>query len=108
MRPREIRKNVYLVGAVDWDRRLFDALIPLPQGTSYNAYVVVGQEKTALLDSVDPSKWDELEAQLAGAAGAGLHRGPPRRAGPLGQHRQAGRKVPSGARSWPTRSARQS
>jgi flavorubredoxin len=65
MKPREIRKNVYLVGAVDWDRRLFDALIPLPQGTSYNAYVVVGQQKTALLDSVDPSKWNELEAQLA-------------------------------------------
>jgi flavorubredoxin len=65
MKPREIRKNVYLVGAVDWERRLFDALIPLPQGTSYNAYVVVGEQKTALIDSVEPSKWDELEAQLA-------------------------------------------
>jgi flavorubredoxin len=65
MKPREFRKNVYLVGAVDWDRRLFDALIPLPHGTSYNAYVVVGQQKTALLDAVDPSKWDELEGQLA-------------------------------------------
>ena len=64
MKPREIRKNVYLVGAVDWDRRLFDALVPLPHGTSYNAYVVVGRRKTALLDSVDPSRWDELEAQL--------------------------------------------
>ena len=65
MKPREIRKNVYLVGAVDWDRRLFDALVPLPHGTSYNAYVVVGRRKTALLDSVDPSRWGELEAQLA-------------------------------------------
>jgi flavorubredoxin len=64
MKPREIRRNVYLVGAVDWDRRLFDALIPLPQGTSYNAYLVVGSHKTALLDTVDPSKWEELEAQL--------------------------------------------
>jgi flavorubredoxin len=65
MKPREIRKNVYLVGAVDWDRRLFDALIPLPQGTSYNAYVVVGEKKTALIDSVEPSHLSELQAQLA-------------------------------------------
>ncbi len=31
MKPREIRDNVYLLGHVDWDRRLFDALIPLPR-----------------------------------------------------------------------------
>jgi flavorubredoxin len=43
------------VGAVDWDRRLFDALIPLPDGTSYNAYLIKGSEKTALIDTVDPA-----------------------------------------------------
>jgi flavorubredoxin len=65
MKARTICDNVYLLGAVDWDRRLFDALIPLPEGTSYNAYLVQGSEKTALIDTVDPSKWHELEAQLA-------------------------------------------
>ncbi|MHC4337142.1 MAG: FprA family A-type flavoprotein, partial [Planctomycetota bacterium] len=40
----------------DWDRRLFDELIPLPDGTSYNAYLIKGSEKTALLDTVDPTK----------------------------------------------------
>ena len=45
MKPRTIRENVYLIGAVDWDRRLFDALIPLPDGTSYNAYFVAGQRE---------------------------------------------------------------
>jgi flavorubredoxin len=64
MKPRQIVPNVYLIGAVDWDRRLFDALIPLPDGTSYNAYFVVGSEKSVLLDTVDPSKWPELSAQL--------------------------------------------
>ena len=54
MKPMEIGPNIYLVGAIDWDRRLFDALIPLPDGTSYNAYLVEGSEKTALLDTVDP------------------------------------------------------
>jgi flavorubredoxin len=52
----EIKPNVYFVGAVDWDRRLFDELIPLPDGTSYNSYLIKGSEKTALLDAVDPTK----------------------------------------------------
>ena len=54
MKPRKLKANVYWVGAVDWDRRLFDELIPLPDGTSYNAYLVKGSEKTALIDTVDP------------------------------------------------------
>ena len=53
---RQLKPNVYAVGAIDWDRRLFDELIPLPDGTSYNAYLVKGSEKTALLDTVDPTK----------------------------------------------------
>ena len=56
--------GITLMGAVDWDRRLFDSLIPLPEGTSYNAYLVRGSEKTALLDTVDPAKVDVLMAQL--------------------------------------------
>jgi flavorubredoxin len=60
----EIRPNVYSVGAVDWDRRLFDELIPLPDGTSYNAYLIKGSEKTALLDTVDPKKTHVLLENL--------------------------------------------
>jgi len=59
-----LRPNVYAVGAIDWDRRLFDELIPLPDGTSYNAYLVKGSEKTALLDTVDPTKTDVLIGNL--------------------------------------------
>ncbi len=53
MHPRQITKDIYSVGAVDWDRRLFDSLIPLPDGTSYNSYLIKGSEKTVLLDTVD-------------------------------------------------------
>jgi len=60
MRPRELRPGVYSVGAIDWDRRLFDALIPLPDGTSYNSYLIEGSEKTALIDTVDPTMEDFL------------------------------------------------
>jgi flavorubredoxin len=61
----EIKPNVYAVGAIDWDRRLFDELIPLPDGTSYNAYLIKGSEKTALLDTVDPKKTHVLLENLA-------------------------------------------
>ncbi len=61
----EIRPGVIYVGVQDWDRRLFDELIPLPDGTSYNAYLVTGKEKTALIDTVDPSRKDELLDNLA-------------------------------------------
>ncbi len=53
---KQLRPNIFGVGAIDWDRRLFDELIPLPDGTSYNAYLVKGSEKIALLDTVDPTK----------------------------------------------------
>ena len=57
---REIGQNVYAVGAIDWDARLFDRLIPLPDGTTYNSYLVKGCDKIALLDTVDPDKTDVL------------------------------------------------
>lgn len=68
MKARKIKDRIYWMGSVDWDRRLFDALIPLPDGTSYNAYLIEGSEKTVLLDSVDPAKADELMAQLGGVS----------------------------------------
>ncbi len=64
MQAREITTGVSYVGAIDWDRRLFDSLIPLPDGTSYNAYFIKGKEKTALIDTVDPTKENVLEENL--------------------------------------------
>jgi len=64
MKPREIVPDVQYVGAPDFDRRLFDALIPLPDGTSYNSYLVRGRDKTALIEAVEPSKLYVLEAYL--------------------------------------------
>ncbi len=65
MKPQKIKENIFWVGAVDWDRRLFDSLIQLPDGTSYNSYLVYGKDKTALFDTVDPSKTDILMSNLS-------------------------------------------
>lgn len=60
MTVKKIKKDIYWVGAIDWDRRLFDELIPLPEGTSYNAYLIKGEQKIVLIDTVDPTKEDDL------------------------------------------------
>jgi len=70
MPTQEIRPGVIAVGVPDRDRTLFDELIPLPQGTSYNAYLVKGAQKTALVDTVDPPKAEAFFANLE-QAGAG-------------------------------------
>jgi flavorubredoxin len=64
---RKLKPDIYAVGAIDWDARLFDRLIPLPDGTSYNSYLVRANEKTALLDTVDPAKTQVLVNNLADA-----------------------------------------
>ncbi|MFQ6130045.1 MAG: MBL fold metallo-hydrolase, partial [Candidatus Hadarchaeaceae archaeon] len=56
----EIVHDIFWVGAVDWHRRIFDSFIPLPYGTSYNAYLVVGKSKIALVDTVNPGFEDVL------------------------------------------------
>ena len=60
----KLAEGVYRVGAIDWDRRLFDSLIPLPDGTSYNSYLIKGSDKTTLIDTVDPTMTDVLMRHL--------------------------------------------
>ncbi len=61
---QKIKSGIYYINIRDWDRRLFDELIPLPNGTSYNAYVIKGSEKTALIDTSDPVKREEFIENL--------------------------------------------
>jgi len=59
-----ISEGVYWVGVRDWNRRLFDALIPLPNGTTYNSYLVLGEDKKVLIDTVNPGFEGELEEKI--------------------------------------------
>jgi len=61
---RKIEDGIFYVGVIDWNRRLFDELIPLPEGTSYNSYIVKGSEKTALIDAADPAFEEEFFCTL--------------------------------------------
>jgi flavorubredoxin len=66
MKTIKVKEEIYRLGSVDWDRRIFDALIPLPDGTSYNAYLIKGSEKTALIDTDEPEFKEEFMSQLEG------------------------------------------
>jgi len=67
MKARKLADGIHWVGAIDWDRRVFDSLIPIPDGTSYNSYLVQGSDKTALIDTIEPHFADVLFARLADA-----------------------------------------
>ncbi|MFP4185854.1 MAG: FprA family A-type flavoprotein [Thermoplasmata archaeon] len=64
MAVKELTKNIFEVGAAHYDRELFDELIPLPDGTSYNSYLIKTEGKTVLVDSVDPMKEEKLFQNL--------------------------------------------
>ena len=61
---RKLAEGVYNVGAIDWERVLFDEIVSTPQGTSYNSYLILGKDKVALIDTVEPEKADQLFANL--------------------------------------------
>jgi flavorubredoxin len=63
----KITDSILSLRAIDWDRKLFDELVPLPEGTTYNSFLVKGSEKTALIDTVFPEKAHELIAALKAA-----------------------------------------
>lgn len=55
----EIRNNVYYVGVLDESLKVFDVVMSTKHGTSYNAYLVKGSEKTALIETVKSEFADE-------------------------------------------------
>lgn len=64
MSIQTICPNVFEVGASDPDRQMFDAFMPTPMGTTYNSYLIAGDQATCLIDPVDPVKTDVLMANL--------------------------------------------
>ena len=49
---KQIVNNIYYVGVNDRNKSLFEGLWPLPNGVSYNSYLVV-DDKVALIDTVE-------------------------------------------------------
>lgn len=48
----KITSNIYYVGVNDRNKHRFEGLWPLPNGVSYNSYII-DDEKVALVDTVE-------------------------------------------------------
>lgn len=62
-KPVAIHEQLYWVGVNDWETDIFEALWPLPQGVSYNAYLLTDTH-TALVDTVKSSFLDSFLERL--------------------------------------------
>lgn len=48
----QIKPGVYWIGSEDPELRTFDDLFPTEHGTTYNAYLIKGNDKVAIVDTV--------------------------------------------------------
>lgn len=60
MKFQQIKENIFYCGINDNERKIFDELIPLEHGTTYNSYLIKGSEKTALIDANYTPKKDDF------------------------------------------------
>lgn len=64
MKALEVKKDIYWVGALDPNLRIFDIVMYTPFGSTYNSYVVKGSEKTAVFETVKVKFFDEYIERL--------------------------------------------
>jgi len=66
---KRVVDGVFYVGVDDLELDIFESIWPLPHGVSYNSYLVVGDDKVALIDTVDARFSDQLLQNIAEAIG---------------------------------------
>lgn len=64
MKTYELAPNVWWVGALDPDLRIFDIIMRAEHGTSYNSYIVQGSEAIAVIETVKNGFFDEFLANI--------------------------------------------
>jgi len=60
---RPVTENIYYLGVNDRQKSLFENYLPLPEGITYNSYLII-DEKVALIDTVDISFADVFFAKI--------------------------------------------
>lgn len=56
--------NLYYVGVLDKNLRVFDIIMETQHGTTYNSYILKGQNKTVLFEAVKDKFYDEFIANI--------------------------------------------
>ncbi|HRY78045.1 MAG TPA: FprA family A-type flavoprotein [Candidatus Izemoplasmatales bacterium] len=65
MKSMRLLSDLFWVGVLDPELRVFDIVLKTAFGTTYNAYLLKGSEKTALFETVKPKFMDEFFRDLA-------------------------------------------
>lgn len=60
----EVAKNVFWIGALDPELRTFDVILKTANGTTYNAYLVKGNDGVAIIDTVKEEFQDEFFSKI--------------------------------------------
>ena len=58
---QKIADGVYWIGVLDWDLRTYHGYTL--DGTTYNAYIVFGEDEVAIIDNAYPGKTKEMMAK---------------------------------------------
>ncbi|HAQ56594.1 MAG TPA: FprA family A-type flavoprotein [Acholeplasmatales bacterium] len=61
---KKLADKIYWVGVNDYDLRVFDIIMETEFGSTYNAYLVIGSEKTALIDTAKVDFQDDYIAKV--------------------------------------------
>ena len=59
MKTFEIKKNIFYCGVKDPGLDVFDVIVPTQHGTTYNSYIIKGEDKTVLIDTSKAEFFDE-------------------------------------------------
>ncbi len=65
MKHLEIKENIYWVGMLDPELRVFDIIMRTKFGTTYNSYIVKGTEKTALIETAKAKFYDDYLEKIS-------------------------------------------
>ncbi len=68
MKTYELAQNVWWVGVLDPDLRIFDIIMRAEHGTSYNSYIVKGSQGIAVIETVKNGFFDEFLANIKSVA----------------------------------------
>lgn len=65
MKTLKLKNNFYWLGVQDPELKVFDIIMTTEFGSSYNAYLLKGTEKTAVFETVKPKFMDEYFGKLS-------------------------------------------
>ncbi|MGL4970635.1 MAG: hypothetical protein ACRC45_03285, partial [Cetobacterium sp.] len=64
MNSFKLKDDIYWIGSLNPDLKVFDVIMETQFGTTYNSYLLKGSEKIAVFETVKEIKFDEFLERL--------------------------------------------